>query len=73
MFKLGAYIADTYWGRYKTIAVSVAVAMFGHVLLIISALPGVIESPHGSLAAFVVAIIIMGIGTGMQLIKLLIR
>jgi len=60
----GAYIADTYWGRYKTIAVSVAVAMFGHVLLIISALPGVIESPHGSLAAFVIAIIIMGIGTG---------
>ncbi|TCD69601.1 hypothetical protein EIP91_007023 [Steccherinum ochraceum] len=60
----GAYIADTRWGRYKTICYSVAVALLGHVLLVISAVPGVIEHPHGSLACFVVAIVIMGIGTG---------
>ncbi|TFK82817.1 oligopeptide transporter [Polyporus arcularius HHB13444] len=60
----GAYIADTRWGRYKTVCVSVAIALFGHVLLVISAVPGVIEHSHGSLACFLIAIIIMGLGTG---------
>ncbi|KAH9896910.1 oligopeptide transporter [Cubamyces lactineus] len=60
----GAYIADTRWGRFKTICVAVAIALFGHVLLIISAVPGVIEHSHGSLACFIIAIIIMGLGTG---------
>lgn len=60
----GAYVADTYWGRFKTISVAVGIALFGHILLIISAVPGVIEHPDGALGCFVVALIIMGIGTG---------
>ncbi|EIN04582.1 PTR2-domain-containing protein [Punctularia strigosozonata HHB-11173 SS5] len=60
----GAYIADTYWGRFKTVCVAVGIAMFGHVLLIISAVPGVIEHSNGALACFVIAIVIMGLGTG---------
>jgi len=60
----GAYIADTYWGRYKTICVSVGIALVGHVLLVCSALPSVIAHPHGAVGLFAVAIIIMGIGTG---------
>ncbi|CDO75854.1 hypothetical protein BN946_scf184833.g5 [Trametes cinnabarina] len=60
----GAYIADTRWGRFKTVCVAVGIALVGHVLLIISAVPGVINHPNGSLACFVIAIIIMGIGTG---------
>ncbi|TDL26999.1 PTR2-domain-containing protein [Rickenella mellea] len=60
----GAYIADTYWGRYKTICVAVAIALFGHCLLIISALPPVIANNHGALACFTIAIVIMGCGTG---------
>ncbi|KAK6362359.1 hypothetical protein TWF730_006053 [Orbilia blumenaviensis] len=60
----GAYVADTYWGRYKTICVAVAVAMVGHVLLVVSAVPTVIDHPDGALGCFAVAIIIMGIGTG---------
>ena len=60
----GAYVADTYWGRFKTISVAVGIALFGHILLIISAVPGVIEHPDGALACFVVALVIMGIGTG---------
>ncbi|EIN03463.1 peptide transporter PTR2A [Punctularia strigosozonata HHB-11173 SS5] len=60
----GAYIADTYWGRYKTVCVAVGIGMVGHVLLIVSALPPVIAHTQGSLACFVVAIIIMGLGTG---------
>ena len=57
-------MADSYWGRYKTICISVAIALFGHVLLIISAVPGIIDHPDGSLACFVIALIIMGLGTG---------
>ena len=60
----GAYLADTRWGRFKTICVSVAIALIGHVLLIVSSLPGVIETPHSSLAVFVIALVIMGLGTG---------
>ncbi|SJL09229.1 related to PTR2-Di-and tripeptide permease [Armillaria ostoyae] len=62
---LGAYIADSYWGRYKTICVAVAVALFGHVILIISAVPGVIEHSSGAMAAFIIGMIIMGLGTGL--------
>jgi len=36
----------------------------GHVLLIVSAVPSVIVHPHGSLAAFIIAIVVMGCGTG---------
>ncbi|KAF9044140.1 peptide transporter PTR2A [Panaeolus papilionaceus] len=61
---IGAYIADTYWGRYKTICVAVFVALLGHVILIISAVPGVIDG-HGAIGAFVVALIVMGFGTGL--------
>lgn len=42
---------------------SVLIAMIGHVILIVAAVPGVIEHPHGSVAAFAVAIILMGIGS----------
>lgn len=60
----GAYVADKYWGRYKTICVSVVIALVGHVLLVISAIPGVIDHPQGGIACFIIAIIIMGAGTG---------
>ncbi|KAI0764944.1 oligopeptide transporter [Fomes fomentarius] len=59
-----AYIADTRWGRYKTICVAVAIALVGHCLLIVSSVPGVIEHSQGSLACFIIAIIVMGVGTG---------
>jgi POT family proton-dependent oligopeptide transporter len=61
---LGAYLADTYWGRYKTIVWAVVVALVGHVLLIISALPSVIEKSNSALGVFIIAVIVMGVGTG---------
>lgn len=30
----GAYIADTYWGRYKTICVAIGIAIIGHILMV---------------------------------------
>ncbi|CEI39313.1 putative peptide transporter ptr2 [Fusarium venenatum] len=60
---LGAYLADQYWGRYKTISYALVVDIIGHIILIISAVPGVIQS-DGALGAMIVAIIVIGFGTG---------
>lgn len=38
--------------------------LVGHVILIVSGTPVVINDPHGAIAAFVIAIIIVGCGTG---------
>ncbi|KAI6038260.1 POT family-domain-containing protein [Pisolithus marmoratus] len=59
----GAYVADTYWGRYKTVCVSVAIAMLGHVIMIISAIPGIIGS-NASVGLFILSLIVTGTGTG---------
>ncbi|KAG1724702.1 POT family-domain-containing protein [Suillus paluster] len=59
----GAYIADTYWGRYKTICWSLVIAMLGHVVMIISAIPGIIGG-RASLGVFILSMIITSTGTG---------
>ncbi|CAA7270518.1 unnamed protein product [Cyclocybe aegerita] len=61
---LGAYIADTYWGRFKTICVAVFIALVGHIILIVAAVPGVIEK-SSAIGPFAVALIVMGFGTGL--------
>lgn len=60
----GAYLADTYLGRFKTIQYSCAIAIVGHIVLIISAIPQVIVHPKTSIGLFAVGIFIMGIGVG---------
>ncbi|KAL2004150.1 hypothetical protein VTN02DRAFT_6247 [Thermoascus thermophilus] len=61
---LGAYMADQYWGRFRTIMVSIGVALVGHVILVVSAIPSVIARPGGSIACFTIGLVIMGVGTG---------
>ncbi|RYO97555.1 hypothetical protein DL765_011156 [Monosporascus sp. GIB2] len=61
---VGGYMADSYWGKYKTIHIAVAVATFGHIILIIAALPPVIANPNGALGCFSVGLIFFGIGVG---------
>jgi proton-dependent oligopeptide transporter, POT family len=61
---LGAYIADTYWGRYKTISYSLVLALIGHILMVISSVPGVIDKPHSSIGVFALSLVVMGLGTG---------
>ncbi|KAG8899287.1 hypothetical protein FRB99_006823 [Tulasnella sp. 403] len=60
----GAYIADTRLGRFKTICWSVLIALIGHAIMIVSSVPTVIVHPNSALACFVIALIIMGVGTG---------
>jgi POT family proton-dependent oligopeptide transporter len=59
----GAYVADQYWGRYRTISYALVIDIIGHIILIISAVPGVITS-DGALGAMIIAIIVIGFGTG---------
>ena len=61
---LGAYMADQYWGRFKTIQISIGIAILGHIILIVATLPPVIAHPHGAIGAFSVGLIIFGLGTG---------
>jgi proton-dependent oligopeptide transporter, POT family len=61
---LGAYIADTYLGRFNTIFISLAVAIVGHIILTASAIPNVLSNANGALACFIVGLILMGLGTG---------
>jgi len=60
----GAWIADSYLGRFNTIAIALGIDLVGHVVLITSALPPVIKNPDGAMAAFIIGIITMGFGTG---------
>ncbi|KAJ3933052.1 MAG: PTR2-domain-containing protein [Lentinula lateritia] len=62
---LGAYIADAHWGRYKTIFWAIMIALVGHIILIVSAVPGVIEKTEGATACFVIGMIVTGFGTGL--------
>ncbi|KAF8638638.1 hypothetical protein AX17_002063, partial [Amanita inopinata Kibby_2008] len=61
---LGAWIADTHLGRFNTICVAVVIALVGHIILIVSAVPGVIEH-KSAIGAFAVALIVTGFGTGL--------
>ncbi|KAL4766370.1 putative MFS peptide transporter [Aspergillus foveolatus] len=61
---LGAWIADEFLGRLRTIQMSIAFAMVGHILLIISALPPVIAHARGALTTFSIGLVIFGIGVG---------
>ncbi|KAL2126867.1 hypothetical protein VTI74DRAFT_11702 [Chaetomium olivicolor] len=60
----GAWIADSYLGRFRTIGAALLIDIIGHIILVICGLPPVIKNPNGSVAAFSIGIILMGIGTG---------
>ncbi|KAF9739035.1 hypothetical protein PMIN06_005284 [Paraphaeosphaeria minitans] len=60
----GAWVADKYLGRYKTIFYSVLIAELGHTILVVSAAPSVLDKPHASLGVFIIGLLITGFGTG---------
>lgn len=60
----GAWVADSYLGRYRTIGSALVVDIIGHIILVISGLPSVIKNPQGALGAFATGVILMGVGTG---------
>lgn len=59
----GAWVSDTYLGKYNTICVFCVIYIIGIFLLFITSLPSV-ASHSVSLGGFIAAIIIIGLGTG---------
>ncbi|KAJ5708374.1 hypothetical protein N7488_008175 [Penicillium malachiteum] len=59
-----AWLADEHWGRYKTICWSIAAAILGHIILVMSAIPPVITNTNACFGVFMLGVIIMGLGTG---------
>ncbi|KAI5818347.1 putative PTR2-Di-and tripeptide permease [Pyronema omphalodes] len=60
----GAYLADTRWGRYRTIVYAIFVTIFGHAILVICSIPRIIIMPKLSMGLIIVAMVIIGMGTG---------
>ena len=60
---MGAIIADEYLGRFNTIFIAIGFSIIGHILLIISALPTVLDSGK-AIAPFILGVIVLGFGTG---------
>ena len=60
---LGAVVADQYLGRYKTILLFANIYTLGLCILWTTSLPGILHHDQ-KLAAFIVAIVIIALGTG---------
>ncbi|KAG5416837.1 PTR2 [Candida metapsilosis] len=60
----GGYLADTTWGRWKTIQWGVVFGGISHVLFIISAAPSVIANGKAGLALCILAIFTLAFGSG---------
>lgn len=61
---VGGYVADAFFGRFRTIHYAIWIAMVGHIIIIVSAIPSVIQNPNGAVGAFAVGLIFFGIGVG---------
>ncbi|KAJ9603360.1 hypothetical protein H2200_012138 [Cladophialophora chaetospira] len=61
---LGAWVADTYLGRYATIMIAIGIAVVGHVILTIAALPFVLRRTQTAFMTFISGLIVFGFGTG---------
>lgn len=44
----GAFVADTYLGRFRTIWIAVCIAILGHIILTVSAIPSVMAHPNSA-------------------------
>lgn len=60
---LGAIISDTKWGRFKTIAFGTAIGFVAHIILVIAAIPKVIQEGH-ALAPFLIGLLVLAGASG---------
>lgn len=60
---LGAWIADTRLGRFTTILIGVLVCFVAHIILIVAALPSVLQAGRAA-APFILGLLILAIGAG---------
>ncbi|TFK95693.1 peptide transporter PTR2B [Pterulicium gracile] len=61
---VGAILADTIWGRYKTIMIFALVCLAGHIILVGSATPSSLQNTDGAVGLLALSIVVMGLGAG---------
>jgi len=57
---IGAYVADKYFGRLRTIQYAIKFALLGHCILVFSAMPFMIAKPDLALVVFTIGLVVMG-------------
>ncbi|RDW69243.1 hypothetical protein BP6252_08263 [Coleophoma cylindrospora] len=60
----GGWIADKKWGRFKTICIGVAICGVAHVIMIISAIPSIIQSGH-AIGPFALSLYMLAVGAAL--------
>jgi dipeptide/tripeptide permease len=60
---MGAWIADTRLGRFKTIVIGVVVCFIAHIIMIFGALPSVLKAGTAT-GPFIVSLLILAFGAG---------
>jgi dipeptide/tripeptide permease len=66
---LGAWVADTRIGRYKTIAIGVLICGVAHIILIVGAIPSILQAGN-AIAPFMIGLFVLAFGAGTFLSKL---
>lgn len=61
---LGAFIADQYLGRYRTLQWANVVTIVAHMVLVAAAAPRVITQGSFSLGLYLLGIMLLGFGLG---------
>jgi POT family proton-dependent oligopeptide transporter len=61
---LSGYFSDTRWGRYKTITYGLMIGAVSHALLIIPAIPQVLEKVDAARALFIISVLLLAFATG---------
>ncbi|KAG5358545.1 Peptide transporter PTR2 [Yarrowia sp. B02] len=62
---LGAYLADSKYGRFRTIWIGTVICGIGHVVIVIAGIPGIIEHVKPALGIFIAGLMIFAVGTGL--------
>ncbi|KAF7591056.1 hypothetical protein BBP40_002016 [Aspergillus hancockii] len=59
----GGWLADTRLGRYKTICIGVVICGVSHAIMVVGAIPSILQAGHG-MAPFIVSLMILALGAG---------
>ncbi|BEJ11042.1 hypothetical protein CspHIS471_0104640 [Cutaneotrichosporon sp. HIS471] len=60
----GGIVADSQWGRFKTICWGTAIGGIAHIILVIPAIPQVLAVPKAALGVFIFSIIVLAFAAG---------
>ncbi|RDW75154.1 MFS general substrate transporter-37 [Coleophoma cylindrospora] len=61
---LCGWLADTRWGHFKTICIGIAICGVAHVIMVIAAIPSVIQNGH-AFGPFMLSVYILAIGSAL--------